>query len=269
LGELLRSVAIFRELGDVRKEIEATRWTASVFWANGLHQEGERECLRLLAIGQKSDLFVQLGIASITLADIYEYDGKPSEALFQNLKGLEFSKKTDSKWLEGTAYADLARLYYLLEDLKHADMYFDKLNSLPPEVLSNMNLLTIYPRLKGVYFAAHAQWEESKQCFEKFLDFVKNQKALNIYESYVRKDYAWALERQKRFSDAKVQRDMTLSLRKKAQERFEHSNVRLSVLTPRKVQVGDDIEMRLDLVNVARNEGALLRVEGWFPLGQK
>jgi len=40
-------------------------------------------------------------------------------------------------------------------------------------------------------------------------------------------------------------------------------------MVPRKVQVEEEFEMRLDLVNVARNPGTLVKVEGVLPSGSK
>lgn len=268
LGKLLRSVAILGELGDVSREIEATRWTGTSFYSVGLFSEARLQHANVLRKGEKSGLFIELALASMYIGEIDELQGKLTVALSQTLKGLEYSEKTDAKWIQGIAYAFLTRQYSLLGDLKHADEYFEKMSKLPSEVLSNLNLALTCPMAKGVYLAAKARWKESNESFEELLAVLEKYR-MRGFELVARRNYAWALERQGRFEDAKVQRDRTLSLSKGAEGKFEHADVQLSVLVPRKVQVGEEFEMRIDLVNVAKNEGTLLRVDGLVPSGSK
>jgi hypothetical protein len=54
-----------------------------------------------------------------------------------------------------------------------------------------------------------------------------------------------------------------------AEEMFGHANVQLSVLLPRKVQVGKEFEIRLDLVNISRSSGKIVEVEDLIPLSSK
>ena len=87
------------------------------------------------------------------------------------MKGLEYCKKTDVNWIQGSLYATLTREYSKLGDLKHADEYFDRMTKLSPEILSHYNNIFVVAVSKGVYFAAKAQWEESNQCFEEVLEY--------------------------------------------------------------------------------------------------
>ncbi len=111
VGKLLRSVAILRELGDVRKEIEATLWTGVSLLLGGLFPEADREFANVIRIGEKLDAFTELAHASVLLGGHDESEGKFAEALSQTLKALEYCKKTDAYWIHGFVYANLARLY--------------------------------------------------------------------------------------------------------------------------------------------------------------
>jgi tetratricopeptide (TPR) repeat protein/KaiC/GvpD/RAD55 family RecA-like ATPase len=265
LGELLRSVAIFRELGDVRKEIEATLWVGQGLWWSGLLPEARREYANILRTSEKLDVFAESAEACIHLSVLYEADGKLAEAVSQSLKALEYCKKTDAYWIQGHAYAYLARQYSKLGDFKHADEYLDRITRLSPEVLSQLHVALVAALARGVYFAAKAQWDESNQCFKKLLESLKTKYTFPSVEALVRANHAWALERQGRAEEARVQLDSIQKLLEKAEERFGHANVQLNVMMPRKVQVEEEFEMRLDLVNVGRKPGVLAKIEGAIP----
>jgi tetratricopeptide (TPR) repeat protein/KaiC/GvpD/RAD55 family RecA-like ATPase len=260
LGELLRSVAIFRELGDVRKEIVATYGTGYGLAFSGLFPEARREFAKVLRVGEKLGVFAELARASGILSLLDEGDGKLSEALSQVLKAVEYAKKTDAYYMQGVELAALTRLYSKLGDLKRADEYFDRIKKLPPEVLSTAAVGLTAPVSKGVYFAAKGQWEESNQSFEKSLDDLKITKAINL-ETVVREEYAWSLESQDRVEEARVQRERAQRVLEQVEERFGHANVQLSLMVPRKVQLGEEFEMRLDLVNVGRKPALLVEIK--------
>ena len=262
LGRLLRSIAMFRELGDTHKEIESTRWMGTSFYSVGLLSEARHELATVLRIGEKSDLFVELAQASLYFGEHGpEFEGKIAEAIFLTLKGLEYSKRTDAKWVQGIAYAFLTRQYSLLGDLKKADAYYDKMINLPPEVLSNLNLVLTCPMAKGVYFAAKGKWEESNLYFQKLLESFETS-PMRGFEISVRGNYAWALEKQGRVKESRVQLDVIQNLHQQTEAEFRQADIQLSLLLPRKVQIGEEFMMRLDLVNVARNSGTLVRIEG-------
>jgi KaiC/GvpD/RAD55 family RecA-like ATPase/tetratricopeptide (TPR) repeat protein len=254
LGELLRSVAIFRELGDARKEIEAALQTAWALSIIGLYPEARRELANVLRVGEKLGVFDELARASGMLGSFDESDGKLPEALSQVLKALEYSKKTDAYYIQALEFAGLTRVYSRLGDLKHADEYFDTITKLPPEVLSSFMIESIVALSKGVYFAAKGQWEEANQCFEE------EPELRNLGGSYV-----WALEKQGRDEEARALRNRVQKMLEQVEKRFGHANVQLSLMMPRKVQVGEEFEMRFDLVNVGRMPGELAKIGGAFP----
>ena len=52
-------------------------------------------------------------------------------------------------------------------------------------------------------------------------------------------------------------------------ERFERANLQVHLTAPEEVTVGNDLEIRLDLVNVAKNFGLLVRIDDLVPKGFK
>jgi pentatricopeptide repeat protein len=264
-SKLLRSVVIFREIGDARKELEATLYTGSKLLSRGLFPEAKREFNRVLRIGERAltGIFTELAGASSFLSWLEEHDGKLDEALVQALKWLEYSKKTDAMFF---LYDTFVRVYSKLGDLKHADEYFDKMTKLPPEILLMPFFGSLVDSAKAVYFAAKGRWEESNQVFERLV----SSRILGLppplgYEMGHRGDYAWTLERQGRFEEARVQRDRIQRMMAQVEETFEHANVQMSIMVLRKVQVGEEFEMRFDLVNASRRPGALVKIAGAVP----
>jgi tetratricopeptide (TPR) repeat protein len=262
LGSLLRSRAIFRELGDIRKEIKVSLSMGSSLNFLGLYPEAKREFIDILEVGEKIGVFDELARASGLLGLLDEFEGKYADALSRVLKALEYAKKTDAKYIQGLDLAALTRLYSMLGDLKRADEFFDRMEKLPPEVLLTPLVRLMVPVSKGIYFGAKGRLEESNRVFEALAKEFGEEDTLGRY-------YMLYLEMQGRIEEAKFQRDKVQKVLERAQERFVHANVQLSVMVPKKVKVGEVFEMRLDLVNVAKNPATPVKVEGLVPSGCK
>jgi tetratricopeptide (TPR) repeat protein len=260
LGNLLRSRTIFRELGDARKEIVISRSIGSAFTFLGLFPEAKRELGNVLRVAEKLGVFDELARAFGILGLLDEYEGKFAQASSKVLKALEYIKKTDVKYIQAFDLAALTRLYSKLGDLKIADQYFDKIKELPPEVLSTYLVRFMVTVSKGIYFTAKGRFKESNKIFEAL--------ATNLGPIFIR-DYIWALEKQGRIEEAKIQREKVQKKLEQIKKWFEHANVQLNVMAPRTVQIGEVFEMQLDLVNVAKNPGTLIKVEGLIPSGCK
>lgn len=258
LGNLLRARSIFRELGEVRKEIAVTRAIGNAFLSLGLFPEAKQELADVLRFGEKIGLFNELARAYGILGFMDEYEGNIENALPQVLKALKYIEKTDVKYVQAFDLGALTRIYSKLGDLKRADEYYKKMVNLSTDVLSTWLVRFNFILSKGVYFAAKGKFEESNQIFETV--------ALNLKPPFIA-DYIWVLEKQGRIEEAKVQRDKAQNVLEQTQKCFEHVNVHLSVMMPRRVNVGDIFEMRFDLVNVSKNPSTLIKVDGLVPSG--
>lgn len=265
LIQLLRSAAIFKEIGYIRKEIQATVWVGDGFLSCGLYSEAERKLNDVLSMGEKMDVFGELAGAHYYLATIAEREGNFPKALSNSLKCLEYSEKTDLDYIRGFAYASLTRQHSKLGNLNLAKLYLDKLRKLPQEILSQVLLGPISLISKGVYLTAKGSWEESNQVFEKLAMSVRPCTERGI-SNFTRPSLAWVLEKQGRLEDAEVQWSQIRKLQEQAMERFGHTDIQLSVMLPRKLQVGEQFIVRLDLVNASVVTGTLVKIEGLIPL---
>lgn len=256
LGELLRSVALLRELGDFRGEIQATLRTAYGFALCGLNTEARLELSKVLREGERLSIFFELARARGILSLLAEGEGDYSKAISEVSKSMEYNQKADVIWIQGLNLGMLTRIYCKLGDLKRAEEYFERMTKLPPDVLSSGMVQIFVPLTNAVYFAAKGQWEESNRIFEKLGELGWK----GFGDSY-----AWALEKQGRVEESKTQQLKAQKMHEESVERFRHANIQMTLLMPRVANIGDEVEVRLDLVNVGRNPGSLVRVDRLIP----
>ena len=117
---------------------------------------------------------------------------------------------------------------------------------------------------KAVFFAGKSQWKRSNSTSQNALIHLRSSPQPE-FESRVKLLYAWALERQGRVEESKVQVEERQKAYREAEEIFAHLNVQANLMIPIKVKVGQTFEARLDIVNASRKTGLLVRVENDLP----
>jgi tetratricopeptide (TPR) repeat protein len=268
LSELQRSVSIYRELGDFRGEIMATILRNTGFIFCGLGRELDGAYANVLRMGEKIGDFENLVTACLYTALLLEVvpPSRFKEAIAQNLKALEYSRKTDSKGIQTRIYAGLTREYARIGDLENADYYFDMLMKLPPEILSRQRNYYFVLLTEAVLFAAKGKRKEANQRFGRVFELLKIGFYHHInFEILYKSNYAWALDMQGRTEEAKVQRAENYKTLAKIEERFGHADLQASLMMRRKVVVGEKFEMRLEMVNVSRRSCSIVKVEAVVP----
>ena len=264
LVRALRAVALYDELGDSRGLMDACNRAGQSFGYRMLTKEALNMHEKAIRIGGKIGDFNRLAEATASSSWLFETEGNSTEALSRSLKALECSEKTDSDWVRGMTYANLVRQYARLGDLEHAEEYFERLINLPPQVLSSFGLVQ-FDASRAILFAARNQWTEANQYFEECLKSTESLSPSTEIE--YRKDYAWILNRQKRFREAKVQAEAAQKLLERTVGYFEHPMVRAILMAPREVELGREFTARIDLTNVSRKTSVLSSVERLIPAG--
>ena len=266
LAKVLRSVSLFGELGDFRFQMEAILAAGLNFTHFGLLNEALEMYAKVFEIDEKTKMgdYLRLTYANAFSAQLYLNKGSLEEALAHSLKALEMSKKTDSLVASGMAYDRLCRVYSMLGDMKQAQEYFDELMKLPLQV--QLHQFVGSGIAKAIFSALKGQWEESNQqfneIFERYKAMLKEWKGYNVF---LKSQYAWALERQGRFGEAKALLEEVQRSSRESEERFAHASLEASLLVRRELRVGEEFEMRLDLVNVGRKPSLLVRVKNMVP----
>lgn len=265
LVRALRAVALYDELGDTRGLMDACNRAGQSFGYRMLANEALDVYAKALRIGEKIGDFNRLAEAAVSSSWLFETEGNLAEALSRSLKALECSEETDSEWVRGMTYANLVRQYAKLGDLGHAEEYFERLRTLPPQVLSSFGFVQ-FGRSRAILFAAKNQWTEANQYFEECLK--SPERLLSpLIETAHRKDYSWVLGRQKQDERAKVQVRMAQEILEKTVGFFEHPMTRATLMAPREVELGKEFTVRIDVVNVSRKTSVLAGVERLISAG--
>ena len=260
LAQSLFSIALFEELGDTNWQMGACSIAGLSFGNCLLEREELSMYSKIVETEEKLKLgnYLRLVYAYGFSSQAYERFGDFRNALQCSLKALDASEKTDSHVAHGIVYSNLAVIYTKFGDLKRAEKYFEKLMKLPPSIL-------LHPFVNGniakaVYFAGKKQFKKSDRCFMKCFDSLKASPRPE-FESRVKLLYAWSLERQGRVAESIFQVEERQKAYRKAEEMFAYVNVQASLIVPMRVKVGQTFEALLDIVNVSRGHGLLVRVE--------
>jgi tetratricopeptide (TPR) repeat protein len=265
MGELQRSIALYRELGDIRGEIWATLMRNTCFMFCGLHREllGRAAYPDVFRMGERIGDFESLVDACVQTSLHFEGLKMYDEAVARSLKAIEYFEKTDMKGVESRIYSGLARQYAKLGKLERAEHYFGKLMSLPSEILEHPRNYFDVLITEAVIFAAKNQWKDANRCFGKISDMLKTKLYdYIVYELFLKSNLAWALSVQGLSAKAHAQFEEIDDIFSKAEDRFLRVYLLANLMTQREVVVGEEVEMRIDLVNVARTSGSIIKVEG-------
>jgi tetratricopeptide (TPR) repeat protein len=218
---------------------------------------------KIIEIEEKTRIgeYLRLSEANVFLSLSLVSRGNPKRALKYGLNALELSKKTDSVQTHGMVYSILAVVYTRLEDLTHAEEYFNKLMQLPPEILNQTFVSAINAR--SVFFAGKNQWEESNRCYKEFFKWLEiNPAPAGLAAG--REMYSWALERQGRHGEAKAQLEEAQKIRQEAKKSFEHVNLKAHMTAKTRITLGQTFEARLDIVNVSEAIGSLVCIKNFL-----
>jgi tetratricopeptide (TPR) repeat protein len=263
LSQILRSIAILRDLGDLREEAKANLSLALGLRICGLYPEAVDEFNKTIEIGEKVAAFSELAQASIWLSEIVEMDDL-EKAIGLSLKALEYCKKTDADWIRFLVCANLTRQYSKLGNLKCAKEYFTEINEIP-QTKHNVFASTAIGKAKATYQAVKAlQWKELTSFYDRiFQNFpIAIGPKIGLFT-----EYAWVLDKQGASQQAANKRDEIQRLNQQVKKNYEHPNIQLDIMLPSIVLAEKEFEIRLDLTNVARKIGVLIKILGLLPTG--
>ena len=265
VSDVLRSVALYEELGNYRSQMEAYAYAGGVFQCCTLIEEANRMVAKVIEInGQyKIEDYVRM-IPALVWWSLGLMGTDISSAISKTLKALEYCEKTDSNLYKGAVYETLIVEHAFVGDNTGVDEFFGKLMSLPQYILKNPVSQSFIGPVMGVYYAAKNDFEESNKSFKNFLAATPNP-----YELLGRQLYAWALSKQYRLEEAKTQLEEAQKIIETARRRFSHVNIQANLMTLTKPDVNQTFNLRLDLVNVSKSQGLIVKVENLLVPGLK
>jgi tetratricopeptide (TPR) repeat protein len=224
------------------------------------------ETMRSFGAGAKFKFFM----SSLISGALRDFKQSLKAAIAQSLKGAACADETDSYFYKTFNYGNLVREYSLLGDIEHAEEYYKKLKKIfdDTSISGIFHSRAAYASVRATYFSSRKKWKEANQFHEE---------AIAIYDSGQiagdrtmpiageRQAYCWDLLQQGRFSDAKIQFEKAKRAMEDLDRRFEHSNVIGHIIGPARVKLGIEFNMRLDLINVAKNPAVLIQIEELVP----
>jgi tetratricopeptide (TPR) repeat protein/KaiC/GvpD/RAD55 family RecA-like ATPase len=257
----LRSLALYDELGDIHSQLEAQLYTANCFAYCGLYEEAIRSFYKVIEIDKRFKMndYVRLIPAHINLA-IRLFWKDPKEAKILGLKALEYCEKTDARFLGGV-YEFLTDESVVTGDAAGREEYFTKLMSLPQNLLSSPRTQVLLERTKAFYFAGINQFDEAEKCYRNYLAILKKFMPSPGMEVDAMLCYSWILNKQGRETEAKAVSEQAQVLSESAQQKFAHVSIHAGLVTFTHPKIDETFEIRLDLVNVSRRQGSIVRVE--------
>jgi len=258
VAHVLRSINLLSELGDFRSQIEAYAYAGGVFQCCTLLEEANQMTAKAFEINEeyKIEDYVRM-IPALVWWSTGLMGTNLKEAISKDQKALEYCEKTDSNLYLGGVYSTLVVEYALAGDVVHAQECFSKLMNLPKHIKDNIVTQSFLAATIGVYHALQNEFEQSNQVFDAFLAHMPNP-----YELFTRQLYAWALSRQGKLEDAKLQLEKAQKIVEACQSRFSQTNLKTSLMTFTRPEINQKFDLKLDIINVSKKQGAVLKIEG-------
>ncbi len=261
----LRSIALYEELEDLRGQMFAFGRLGRVFWEAGLFQEVEDIHDKSDRIAEKIGDYNEIALSFMTKGMRLEVGGDIRGAVAASLRAVEYAEKTNAYFTQNSCYGNLVREYALLGEIEHAEEYAKKIDNLSGRELSIASKNeTMY---KAYLLSAKGQYDEANKIFDKFFESFNKNKGLSFRGGFL-KGYAWSLAKQGRNEEAKalLEEFRKTWLNKMAgSKRLERTNVLAYFVARRETGVGEELSIRLEIINAGKNSARLIRVEGLIP----
>lgn len=262
----LRSIAIYEELRDLRRLEFAYSRLGTAFYKCGFFQKARDSYLKAIKIGEKVGDYNKMAFHFYMLGRVTI--DSPREAVTQILKGAEYAERTEAHYVQSLCYTHLVIKYARLGEVELAEEFGRKLEKLLNEVVSlRTNPQTADGALtsKAFLLTLRGKWKEANEILEKMI--ATNSEDLWRTETSLRAAFAWSLEKQGRTEEAKVQLEEARKIREASARRLksQHGKIQAYLMAKRDIGVSEELDIRLDIVNVGMNNVSIVRVEGLIP----
>jgi tetratricopeptide (TPR) repeat protein len=262
-----RAISINEEIGDLRGQVDAYFYAGQVFFNYRLLEEAFACFDKSFKIGERISYNNRASWAALYSAIALDILGDLKSAISQNLLAVKYAEKTDSHYSQSQSLAILLGLYSKIGDIENAEMCYAKIKQLFPDESKAGSKLGYAAMVKAeaLFFAAKKDWVKSNALFDLSLDLLKGALFAKPFEATMRMDYALTLDNQGRSDDADIQRAKALAFTKKIDCQFRDFEVETALRVRKDSLVGEEIDFTLDVVNVSRITGYLVRVDNVVP----
>jgi predicted ATPase/KaiC/GvpD/RAD55 family RecA-like ATPase len=263
-GQLLCSLALSEELGDIRKKIDIQLWLADGFLRCSLIDQALDKYQEIIELGNKIGDFQRVAQATAQSAYCYLRKDDAKTALSTSLKAIAYGNMTDINWIIGRFYAHILLEYLKLGDLEHAEEYYPKILNLNPV---NQRLYVVEVLIaKAVYFTAKNRFKEANECIAKMFEFRgRSDIEVTEYGLILLHEATLSLKKQGQIQQAKKVSDEYTNLLAEVEKRWRQANIRAEVILPINLQQNKEIEMRFLFANVSVDNGKILNIDQIVP----
>ena len=254
----LRSVALYEELEDLRGQLWARSHLGWALRQPELFQEALDNSEESVRIGEKIGDYNTTALMLWGLGIMHELRGDYQAAIAETLRAADYAEKTNAHATKRLCFSLLVREYAKMGEIGHSEEWEKKLDMLGKKEGHS----------RAMVLAAKGQWKEANEIFEKSLERKDSDPWGSGKKAALIKDYAWALAKQGRTEEAMMQFEEAEKLRDRVKVELgelEHANVQAFLLARREIGIGEELNVRLDLVNVSKKSAAIVRVEGLIP----
>jgi len=219
----------------------------------------------LILCAKGKEIYQRTKIGTTFFADFFSswalmQKGDFPAALTHALAAAKTSDKTDSNRYKAETYSNIARIYALMGNVEGSNEFFAKLSELGPELLSDPYVLG--ELTKAVHLAVNGQWNESNRIFEETILNWQKRFANTWGLASIHIFYGWSLKLQGRLEEAAFHFKQAEEFKNEVKSKFDHTYVQMNILVCRKVDVGSEFEMQLDIINASSKEAQKVKVEG-------
>ena len=267
IAAVQRSLFFYKEIEDIRGEMEAHFRAGHVFFNCKLLCEASESYSKTVEIGRRIGDYNRMAWATSYLSWVSESKGDLKEALSINQRAVEYSEKTDSFYAQSISYASFVRLYSKLGDVVSAEKYYEKLMITRSDISTSASKLSqvVIVRSEADICAARGEWKRACDFFGESLKLLRGSLFESLTEAEIRADYAWALKKRGFFSEAEDQVKKIETLTAKLENMFERANIKAFLIARRRQGSADEVDIRLDLLNLGKGIGTLLRINDLVP----
>ena len=259
LSAAMRAVTIYEELGDQRQQGFAIGRLGTALGTCGFFKEAIEAFSKANFIEEKIGDYNSMAFHCMMSGMFLELSGNIKPALIQSAKGLELSERTDAQYIRSLCYANLTRENCWAGELDRAEEFYEKLEKLldeVPSLKSNLNTLNMVQFCKAILLGHKGEWA-------KAIEILQKQPIWSPVERL--RVYAWALEKQGRVKEAKRQLDEFERECAKTMSRFSECNIQGFLLAPKEVTLGEEFDVRLDVVNVGKKGATIVKIDNLAP----
>jgi tetratricopeptide (TPR) repeat protein len=282
LALVLRAVSLSKEIGDLRSLRFGLDSLAMTFLSCGLFERALETFESSLLLGKKLGGHHQTFSTSFWLSVLFETKGsiETREGNFEEatrdfergvsygLMGVKAAEKTDVAFSQLGGYGSLVRLYVRLADMEHAEEFYEKLEKTFEKVTSSSDpwMLAQYYRSRGVFLSAQLKWKQAVESFERSLEAFGKYRGLAfpMFIAETKIAYAAALKQEKMRKESLKQSTEAYEMVEeflKLRARADRTNVQASIMAKGEVGIGEEFELRLDLVNVSNSSVLITKVK--------